>query len=110
LSFSVTGVRGREAGMREPAVSTTGLQDEVPRPVWLLEVPLPLSAELQPAPHGGLILEQGPERIESGWWDGKDVARDYYIARRVHGARQGARWWVFQERRTKSWYLHGVFA
>jgi len=106
LSFSVTGVRG----LRVPAVSTTGLQDEVPRPVWLLEVPLPLSSELQPAPHGGLILEQGPERIESGWWDGKDVARDYYIARRVHGARQGARWWVFQERRTKSWYLHGVFA
>jgi len=106
LSFSVTGVRG----LRVPAVSTTGLQDDVPRPVWLLEVPLPLSSELQPAPHGGLILEQGPERIESGWWDGKDVARDYYIARRVHGARQGARWWVFQERRTKSWYLHGVFA
>jgi protein ImuB len=110
LSFSVTGVRGREAGMREPAVSTPGLQDDVPRPVWLLAVPLPLSSEQQPAPHGGLILEQGPERIESGWWDGKDVARDYYIARRVQGARQGARWWVFQERRTKSWYLHGVFA
>ena len=29
----------------------------------------------------GWILEQGPERIESGWWDGKGVARDYYIAR-----------------------------
>jgi len=115
LSFSVTGMRGREAGMRvpdirEPAVSTPGLQDDVPRPVWLLEVPLPLSSDLQPAPHGGLILEQGPERIESGWWDGKDVARDYYTARRVQGGRQGARWWVFQERRTKSWYLHGVFA
>jgi protein ImuB len=106
LSFSVTGVRG----LRVPAVSATGLQDDVPRPVWLLEAPLPLSSELQPTPHGGLILEQGPERIESGWWDGKDVARDYYIARRVHGASQGARWWVFQERRTKSWYLHGVFA
>ena len=110
LSFSVSGVRGREAGMREPAVSPPGLQDDVPRPVWLLAVPLPLSSELQPAPHGGLLLEQGPERIESGWWDGKDVARDYYIVRRVQGARQGARWWVFQERRTKNWYLHGVFA
>jgi protein ImuB len=106
LSLSVCGARG----LRVPAVSATGLQDDVPRPVWLLEVPLPLSSELQPAPHGGLILEQGPERIESGWWDGKDVARDYYIARRVHGVGQGARWWVFQERRSKSWYLHGVFA
>ena len=104
LGLAVTGARG--------PVREAGLQDDVPRPVWLLEVPLPLSADLQPLPHGGLILDQGPERIESGWWDGKDVARDYYIARRVHGARQtqGARWWVFQERRTKIWYLHGVFA
>ena len=52
------------------------------------------------------MLEEGPERIESGWWDGKDVARDYYIVRQAGGARL----WVFQERRSKCWYLHGVFA
>ena len=23
----------------------------------------------------------GPERIESGWWDGADVRRDYYLIR-----------------------------
>jgi protein ImuB len=79
---------------------------DMPRPVWLLDEPVLLSAELQPLRKKGLILEQGPERIESGWWDGKDVARDYYIARQFHGAR----WWVFQERQTQSWYLHGVFA
>ena len=72
---------------------------DVPRPVWLLSEPAILAA-------GGLVLEQGPERIESGWWDGKGVARDYYIARQAHGARL----WVFQERKTKSWYLHGLFA
>jgi protein ImuB len=54
----------------------------------------------------GLILEEGPERIESGWWDGKGVARDYYVASRSHGAKL----WVFQERRSKRWYLHGMFA
>jgi len=69
-----------------------------PRPVWLLNAPVLLSADLK--------FDEGPERIESGWWDGKGVARDYYIARPSHGAR----WWVFQERHTKSWYLHGVFA
>jgi protein ImuB len=76
----------------------------MPRPVWLLDTPLPL-------PEPG-ILEQGPERIESGWWDGKGVARDYYVARQGRGARQahGAKLWVFQERRSKRWYLHGVFA
>jgi protein ImuB len=80
----------------------------LPRPVWLLNEPLPL-----PQPE---ILE-GPERIESGWWDGKGVARDYYVARsgRPRGEGQdgpslGARLWVFQERQSKRWYVHGVFA
>jgi protein ImuB len=81
-----------------------GLGDGMPRPVWLMDAPLPLADEL--------ILEQGPERIESGWWDGRGVARDYYIARRTPRARQphGAKLWVFQERQSKRWYLHGVFA
>jgi protein ImuB len=78
--------------------------DGLPRPVWLLDAPLPLAS--------ALVLEQGPERIESGWWDGCGVARDYYIARQAPGSRrpQGAKLWVFQERRSKHWYLHGMFA
>jgi hypothetical protein len=84
---------------------------DMPRPLWLLEAPVPLSVDLQPGRRGGVSLEEGPERIESGWWDGKGVARDYYVAR-VPGARpgRGARWWIFQERQSRSWYLHGVFA
>jgi protein ImuB len=73
------------------------LAAQMPRPVWLLQEPLPM-----PKPD----ILQGPERIESGWWDGKGVARDYYVARRPHGARL----WVFQERHSQRWYLHGVFA
>jgi protein ImuB len=69
----------------------------MPRPVWLLDEPVPV---LKPQ------ILQGPERIESGWWDGKGVARDYYIARQS----QGSTLWVFQERQSKRWYLHGVFA
>ena len=79
---------------------------EMPRPVWLLDEPVLLAADLQHLCQEGSILEQGPERIESGWWDGKDVARDYYIARQA----RGARWWVFQQRQTRCWYLHGMFA
>ena len=74
-----------------------GVDPQLPRPVWLLHEPLPC-----PKPE----VLQGPERIESGWWDGKGVARDYYIAREP----QGARLWVFQERQSKRWYVHGVFA
>jgi protein ImuB len=74
----------------------------LPRPVWLLDAPLPLAS--------GSVLEQGPERIESGWWDGRGVARDYYVARQCEGKPHGARLWVFQERQSKRWYLHGMFA
>jgi protein ImuB len=89
-------------------VADVGVADhEMPRPVWLLAEPTPLSAaDVGQLQRGGWVLEAGPERIESGWWDGKGVARDYYVARRT----RGARWWIFQERQTQAWYLHGVFA
>jgi protein ImuB len=77
------------------------------RPVWLLGEPVELSSsEIGRLGRGEMILEEGPERIESGWWDGKGVARDYYVARRAGGARL----WIFQERRSRHWFLHGVFA
>lgn len=41
------------------------------RPGWLL-------AEPQALPGVGVQLLTGAERIESGWWDGGDVRRDYY--------------------------------
>jgi len=92
----------RAIGMGAGGTRVSGM----PRPVWLLDEPVPLAVNLQQLCREGSILEQGPERIESGWWDGKDVVRDYYIARQLHGAR----WWVFRERRTRCWYLHGMFA
>jgi protein ImuB len=77
-----------------------------PRPVWLLPEPQALAGERLPSYHGPLELEEGPERIESGWWDGHDVRRDYYVAR----TRTGVRLWIFRERRSGGgWFLHGVF-
>jgi len=80
------------------AAAAPGAAQFQPRPVWILVAPLPVA----PADVAGA---DGPERIESGWWDGRGIARDYYV---VRGAR-GARLWVFQERHSKQWYLHGVF-
>ena len=54
-------------------------------------------------------LLAGPERIESGWWDGEaaDVCRDYFVARRPDHSLV----WVFRERRAPhGWFLHGYFA
>lgn len=76
------------------------------RPLWLLENPLPLDRR-QGQPHfeGTLVPADGPERIESGWWDGHDVRRDYYLMRNPHGAQL----WVFRDGRSGAWYLHGIF-
>lgn len=85
-----------------------GIPRHALRPLWLLPEPTLLDARGgQPWLHSPLILEAGPERIESGWWDGDDVARDYYIARDA----EHARYWVYRERRgARDWFLHGLFA
>ena len=76
------------------------------RPLWLLPVPESLGLiNGRPAWHGLLALERGPERIESGWWDGGDVRRDYYRASNP----QGAMLWVYTDLRTQAWYLQGIF-
>ncbi|MBD1551305.1 Y-family DNA polymerase [Pseudomonas typographi] len=41
------------------------------RPGWLLP-------QVQPFAVDAGALQAGPERVESGWWDGGDVRRDYY--------------------------------
>jgi protein ImuB len=76
------------------------------RPFWLLPQPQPLRAYRNwPQFEGKLELLQGPERIESGWWDGNDVCRDYYVA----ATPAGLRVWIYRERRSKQWFLHGIY-
>ena len=79
-----------------------------PRPVWLLEQPRLLDAsEGYPWLDGRLQLRLGPERIESGWWDDDDIARDYFVAENA----QRERFWIYRElRRPQRWFLHGIFA
>jgi protein ImuB len=76
------------------------------RPLWLF--PEPVAIEIRDGrPWLGeeLTFEGSRERIESGWWDGRDMARDYYIARN----RRGERFWIYRELATHRWWLHGVF-
>jgi protein ImuB len=47
----------------------------------------------------------GPERIESGWWRGPSVRRDYY---RVE-TETGRRYWLFRDLFDGRWFLHGEF-
>ncbi len=70
------------------------------RPGWLL-------AEPQPLRESSLRILTGPERIESGWWDGDDVRRDYYLVE----TRAGQRGWAFRPVGDDGpLLLHGWFA
>ena len=79
-----------------------------PRPLWLLAAPRALK-EIAEKPHyrnGALALIAGPERIESGWWDGGGIKRDYFVAQTPDHATL----WIYRERRQPGgWYLHGIF-
>ena len=90
-----------------PGEAVPSVPKDLPRPLWLLQSPKQLrTLNDEPQLRGRLNLTERPERIESGWWDGHEVARDYYVA--VNPT--GERFWVFRERRTSSWFLHGVFS
>jgi protein ImuB len=74
--------------------------ETLPRPTWLLDRPIPLHG---PSP----TILAGPERLETGWWDGGDLRRDYYVVR----TSQGQCAWVFcPPGEPGRWMLHGWFA
>ena len=78
------------------------------RPLWLLDKPMPLTtnSDDQPRFHGVLQLDLDRERIESGWWDDNEIARDYFVARNPRGLEL----WVYRELRGEQrWFLHGIF-
>ena len=77
------------------------------RPQWLLEIPQALRIHKdRPSDECPLRILDGPERIETGWWDEADVARDYYIARDSHGRRV----WICREVKSGRWWLQGIYA
>jgi protein ImuB len=97
-------------GAAHPAPRSRTAQRSLPasrRPLWLLPAARSLTVrDGLPRRRGPLRLLGEPERIETGWWDGEEVARDYYAAADSHGVLL----WVFRERQAPhGWYLHGVF-
>lgn len=90
------------------------------RPLWLLKTPERLVVRTgKPLLQGEVQFITGPERISSGWWEGVQSMRDYYIVLTL----QGLRAWVFRDGSVQSsphmpltqtadavaWYLHGWF-
>jgi protein ImuB len=86
------------------------------RPLQLLPqpVPIPTTSVVPDGPPmrfrwGGvehtIARSWGPERIETGWWRGQDVHRDYYLVE----THSGARFWIYRRRDDGRWFLHGCF-
>ena len=89
-----------ERAWRALAPGVEGRCDETPpgpRPLWLLDPPRRLG-------EADFVLLAGPERIESGWWDGEEAKRDYFVAR----SGEASLLWVFRD--PVGWHLHGIFA
>jgi protein ImuB len=92
------------------------------RPLWMPPAPVPLDGPegevMAIAPDGpparfrlGDVLHRvaqahGPERIETAWWRGPTVRRDYYVVE----TESGERFWLFRRLRDGGWFLHGMFA
>lgn len=75
-------------------------------PMWLFEAPKRLSvSDGKPTHHGSLVFVHGPQRLVSEWWETLQ-SRDYYIVRKGDGQLL----WVFYDRVTKQWFLHGLYA
>lgn len=92
--------RPEHAWSAESAAKADPAPPSAPRPGWLLRQAIPLR-EFAPQ------ILAGPERIESGWWDGGDVRRDYYLIE----TRWGQRGWVYSHAgETGNFMLHGWFA
>jgi len=80
------------------------------------------------SPMHEVVNAHGPERIETAWWRGPTVRRDYYVVETV----AGGRYWIFRRlgfrrlgfsrlgfsrlgsgsasRSGSEWFLHGTFA
>lgn len=87
---------------------------QLDRPVSLLAEPLLLHEpedslvgyELRYDGRVSLIAKMtGPERLQTCWWEEVPIQRDYFKVE----TSDGAHYWLFQDIKTRQWFLHGIF-
>jgi protein ImuB len=103
-----------KAGTAAPAhAQTHAAANTPPRPAWILSSPIALMVRHHRPFYGSTLRTVSTgERIETGWWDGKTVIRDYFVAQ----ADDHCCYWIFLERdvapeddEEPRWFLHGLF-
>lgn len=92
--------RPEHAWRQEVSGSSDPLLNPPRRPGWLLAEPVVMNEVTTQ-------ILAGPERLESGWWDGDDIRRDYYLVR----TQRDQLAWVFRPMgQDGPFWLHGWFA
>lgn len=95
-----------EAAWRESPPDEAVPVPKRPRPGWLLSAPKPIPLrDGMPWPDEPLNGLSDVERIESGWWEGQSMSREYHVGEGI----SGRRYWLFRDRRSGAWFLHGWF-
>ncbi len=112
---------GRKNGRRRRSGGWRNAASPLQRPLTLYPQPVPIAAvSLDGTPRRSsgipaLFLQGqqrlkvkrrwGPERIETAWWRGPTVRRDYWRIETEEG-----RWvWVYRDLQERGWFLHGEF-
>jgi len=104
----------RERKQKSSSLSFSSLPGA--RPLRLLNNPAPIEVVMGiPSGHPyrffyrgenkEIVRFWGPERIETGWWRGDTILRDYY---RVETT-AGEHFWIYRCLYTGKWFLHGIF-
>ena len=103
---------GKQVARRVDQGTKQSERSTAERPLWMPALPIPLNVTTN---NGSPTTFQnegkqhqiarywGPERIETAWWRGKCVRRDYY---RIE-TKTGDRYWIFQRLNDRNWFLHG---
>ncbi|MEI7684267.1 MAG: DNA polymerase Y family protein [Planctomycetota bacterium] len=104
-----------KAALQDPPALEDSPRRGLMYPIDLLPTPLSIHVETANEQPRRMAWRQrsydiarfwGPQRIETGWWRGHDVHRDYY---RVETS-LGERFWLFRDQLRGAWFLHGIFA
>lgn len=101
---------------KKPRSSVVSFLAQRPRPIRLFRESFPIQV-ITSVPSGvpyrihyqgrthDVVRWWGPERIQTGWWRGQPIARDYY---RVELS-NGAHFWIYRRLDDGGWFLHGAF-
>jgi len=89
-----------------PLDNSLSHQESTSQPIWLFDRPKPIKLSSQGLIwRGELKIISHKERIISRWWE-QETVKDYFLAEHDNGIV----YWIFFERTSKQWFIHGIYS